>query len=281
MDFPSSFFYRTPNGTNVHYTQIGNKSGPLVILLHGLGGSNKTFESLLSYLSPHENRLVSVDLEGFGQTALSSPDTTLSIIRYVNDLEHLVASLQSSSPDTPVSTITLIGHSLGAIVSMHYASKHPSQIRRLVLLGSGRSIAHIPPARERMLGMAAKTRKEGIQAAADMAASTNFPLQGSVAPEIRESVREAVSSCDAEAYARACEAVADLNHVDPCYSLIEAPTLLLAGSEDIISPVERSLGLKELIGDNASVKVLEGVGHQMILQDLTGSAEAIQDLMSM
>ncbi|OQD84847.1 hypothetical protein PENANT_c011G05551 [Penicillium antarcticum] len=82
--------------------------------------------------------------------------------------------------------IILIGHSLGAIVSMHYASRHPSQIRGLVLLGAGRSIAHIPAARERMLGMAAKTREEGIQAAADMAASSNFPPQGLVASETRD-----------------------------------------------------------------------------------------------
>jgi pimeloyl-ACP methyl ester carboxylesterase len=220
-----------------------------------------------------------VDFEGFGQTELSSPDTILSISRYVNDLEHLVAYLQMPSQDTAERKLVLIGHSLGAIVSMHYASRHPSQIGGLALLGAGRSIAHIPAARERMLGMATKTRKEGIQAAADMAATSNFPLQGSVAPETKEVVRQAVNSCDAEAYARACEAVADLNHLDPDYSSINVPTLLLAGTGDIISPVERSLGLKELIGDNAWVRVLEGVGHQMLLQDLKGSVEAIQELL--
>jgi pimeloyl-ACP methyl ester carboxylesterase len=280
MGTPStSFYHKTHNGKNVHYTQTGNKLGPLVILLHGLGGSTKTFESLLPFLSPHLNRLVCVDFEGFGQTALSTPETVLSIPRYVNDLEHLVASLQNHSQDPAGTKLILIGHSLGAIVSMHYASRHPSQIRGLALLGPGQSIAHISAARERMLGLAAKTRMEGIQAAADMAAISNFPLQGWVAPKIRECVREAVNSCETEAYARACEAVADLNHLDPDYSSINAPTLLLAGSGDIISPVERSLGLKELIGNDAWVRVLDGVGHQMLLQDLTGSSQAIQELM--
>jgi pimeloyl-ACP methyl ester carboxylesterase len=280
MDTPAiSFYHKTANGTNLHYTQTGNELGPLIILLHGLGGSTKTFESLLPFLSPHLNRLVCVDFEGFGQTALSTPETVLSIPRYVNDLEYLVASLQDHSQYTAGTKLILIGHSLGAIVSMHYASRHPSQIRGLALLGPGRSIAHISAARERMLGLAAKTRMEGIQAAADMAAISNFPTQGSVALEARESVREAVNSCDAEAYARACEAVANLNHLDPDYSSINAPTLLLAGSGDIISPVERSLGLKELIGDGAWVRVLDGVGHQMLLQDLTGSVEAIQELL--
>ncbi|KAF3387713.1 hypothetical protein F1880_001379 [Penicillium rolfsii] len=280
MNTPStSSYYKTPNGTNVHFTQTGNPSGPLIILLHGLGGSTETFRPILQSLSPQVNRLVCVDFEGFGKTALSSPDNTLSLPRYVDDLEHLVASLQDYPGGLSERKLLFIGHSLGAIVSMHYASRHPDQVRGLALLGAGRSVAHIPIGRERMLGLATKTRIEGIQAAAEMAATSNFPLQGTVEPELRQSVREAVASCDAESYARACEAVASLDHLDPDYSQISAPTLLLTGSGDIISPPERSVGLQKLIGDNAWVVTLEGVGHQMILQNLEGSVEAIQTLL--
>jgi pimeloyl-ACP methyl ester carboxylesterase len=194
-------------------------------------------------------------------------------------LEHLVASLQGPSEGSSGRKLLFIGHSLGAIVSMHYTSRHPDQVRGLALLGAGRSVAHIPAARERMLGLAAKTRTEGIQAAAEMAATSNFPLQGTVEPELRQTIREAVASCDAESYARACESIAGLDHLDPDYSLISAPTLLLAGSGDIISPPERSVGLQDLIGDNAWVNILEGVGHQMILQNLEGSIEAIKTLL--
>lgn len=278
MNTPStSFYYKTPIGTNLHYTQTGNPSGPLVILLHGLGGSTKTFQPILQSLSPQVNRLICVDLEGFGQTTLSSPSTTLSVPRYVDDLEHLVASLQSSDGASS-GKLLFIGHSLGSIISMHYASRHPDQIQGLVLLGPGRSIAHIPAARERMLGLAAKARTEGIQAVADMAAISNFPLNSTVPLETRQVVREAVASCDAEAYAKACEAIASFDHLDPDYSSICAPTLLLAGSGDIISSPELSVGLQALIGDNAMVKILEAVGHQMILQDFEGSTDAIKSL---
>ncbi|KAJ5913659.1 hypothetical protein N7504_002542 [Penicillium tannophilum] len=279
MDTSSaSFYYKTPNGTNLHFTQAGNPSGSLVVLLHGLGGSTKTFQPIVQSLSPQIHRLICVDLEGFGQTPLSSPSTTLSVLRYVDDLEHLVAHLQGSL-GAPSGKLLFIGHSLGSIISMHYASKHPNQIRGLILLGPGRSIAHIPAARERMLGLAAKARTEGIEAVADMAAISNFPLKGTVPPETRQVVRQAVASCDAEAYAKACEAIADVDHLDPEYSSICAPTLLLAGSHDIISSPQISFGLQELIGDNAQVKVLGGIGHQMILQDFEGTTEAIKSLL--
>ncbi|KAJ5650232.1 uncharacterized protein N7484_003955 [Penicillium longicatenatum] len=276
MNTPStSFYHKTPNGTKLHFTQTGNPSGPLVILLHGLGGSTKTFEPILQCLSPQINRLICVDLEGFGQTALSSPDTILSVPRYVDDLEHLVASLQSS-PGVSSGKLLFIGHSLGSIISMHYASRHPNRIRGLVLLGPGRSIAHVPAARERMLGLAAKARTEGIQTVADMAAISNFPLEGMVPPEVRQIVRETVASCDAEAYARACEAIAGLDHLDPDYNSICAPTLFLVGGGDIISTPDSAGGLQQLIGKNSTVKVLEGVGHQMILHNFEGSTEAIK-----
>ncbi|KAJ5430382.1 hypothetical protein N7491_007398 [Penicillium cf. griseofulvum] len=262
MDSPRSFYYNTPNGTHLHCTENGNPSGSLVILLHGLGGSTETFQPLLQYLSPSKNRLISVDFEGFGKSAFSSPDVTLSIPRYCWARSR--------------GKLLLIGHSLGAIVSMHYASKAADQLRGLVLLGPGRSIANIPAARDRMLDLAKKTRAEGIQAAADTAAVSNFPLQREISSRLRQIVRDAVASCDAEAYAKTCEAVASFDHVDPDYSRINIPTLLLAGGDDVISPPERSVALAELIGDNSSVKVLEGVGHQMILQDLDGSVEAIK-----
>ncbi|EED21410.1 valacyclovir hydrolase, putative [Talaromyces stipitatus ATCC 10500] len=277
-----SSYIRTSNGTKVNINQSGNPRGPLIILLHGLGGSTETFTPLLPYLYPETNRLISVDLEGFGKTGLSSPEVKLSIPRYVDDLDSIVASLQGSGEEEREGTsqrkIVIIGHSLGSIIAMHYAGAHPEIIDGLVLLGAGRSIAHIPAARERMLSLATKARTEGISAVADVAAISNFPppeqwhsmTTTETREELREIVRRAVMDCDAEAYAKACEAVAGLDHLDPDYGNITAPTLLLAGSGDMISPLDRSMGLKDLIGGNAWVKVLDGVGHQMTLQDLDG-----------
>ncbi|KAL4790927.1 Alpha/Beta hydrolase protein [Aspergillus venezuelensis] len=271
-----SCYHETANGTKTHYTTVGNPKGTLIILVHGLGGSTDTFAPLIPQLRPQIYRIVCVDLEGFGKTPLSSPDTVPSVSHYVDNLESLVASLQGAK-EAPMTTI-LIGHSLGGIITTQYAALHPENILGLALLGSGRSIANIPAARERMLSMAAKVRAEGIAAAAEMAAFSNFPSIIEVPSDMRDTVRASVMKSDPEGYARACEAIAGLNHVDPDYSRITAPTLLLAGSGDVISPPERSYGIKGLIGNNAWVTVLEGVGHQLILQDLEGSVRALIEL---
>ncbi|KAL4872393.1 Alpha/Beta hydrolase protein [Aspergillus spectabilis] len=269
----TSDYHTTPNGTTIHFTQTGNLNGTPIVLLHGLGGSTETFRPLLPYLHPEQYRLICVDLEGFGKTSLSSPEVALSITRYVDDLESLVTSLQGSDEGH---SLLLIGHSLGGIIATHYAARHPQAIQGLALLGTGRSIAHIPAARERMLSLAAQTRKEGIDAAAETAANSNFPSTGEIDPKLHDAIREAVGKSDVEGYAKACEAVADLRHVDPEYARITVPTLLIAGSEDVISPPERSVGVKEAIGDNAWVEVLPAVGHQCVLQDLDGCVRAFE-----
>ena len=131
----------------------------------------------------------------------------------------------------------MFGHSLGTVVAMHYAAKCPENVAGLVLFTGTQSASHIPAVRQRMLDLAASTRKHGIAFAADNAAKSNFPAdeQRPMDPGLRQEVSKAVARSDPEGYAQTCEAIASLDHKDPDYSLITAPTMLVAGDLDVIS----------------------------------------------
>ncbi|KAL6151933.1 hypothetical protein ACJBU6_08826 [Exserohilum turcicum] len=275
LQTPTSHYFTTRSGTKFHYLQGGEPLSPLLVCLHGLGGSTETFLPLVPFF-PQDYNIILVDFQGFGKTPLSDGQQ-ISIAGHVADLSDLIASLQG--PQT--SGIVFIGHSLGAIVALQYAARYPDQIKGLALLGTGRAAGHIPAARKRMLDLADAVRKKGICVAAEAAAVSNFyedTPERAVDPAVRETVRSEVSASDPEAYAQTCEAIVDLEHKDPAYAKIQCPVLFVAGDKDIISPVQKSVDLSALIGGKSWVDVVKS-GHQPILQDLPGVTTAIDGLL--
>jgi 3-oxoadipate enol-lactonase len=266
-------FLTTKNQTKLHFVESGKLGGKLIICLHGLGGSIDTFTPLLPFLE-NTYRVVRVDFEGLGKSPLTFQDKPLSIARYASDLGDLVSHVQTDC--NSVSPVVIIGHSLGSIVALHFAASNPSVVGGLVLLGVGRSASHIAVVRQRMLDMAAQTRKQGIDYAANMASTTNFPpdSERQVDPAARDFIRRQVAGSDPEGYAKTCEAVADLSHRDPDYPLIKCDSLLIAGDMDTISPVNRAEGLQPLLGGKNRLTVVRS-GHQPILEDSKGVEAAL------
>ncbi|CZT18400.1 uncharacterized protein RCC_04244 [Ramularia collo-cygni] len=280
FDSPSQFF-DIEGGPRIHYTQNGNPAGPLLICLHGLGGSLATFVPLLPHLPSDKYNIVSVDFEGFGKTALVSEQ--LSVQNYVEDLALFVTHLQSSSPTGAAcseSPIIIIGHSLGSIVALHYTAQYPCKVSGLGLLGVGRSASHIAVAKQRMLRLAERVKDEGIESAATLAMSTNFAAGEDNEDGRREFVRREVLASDPKAYAMVCETTVSLEHVDPDFARIKCPVVFISGQGDVISPPGKAREISYLLSGKTVVEVVRG-GHQPILSDLHGTADALAELFRM
>ncbi|KAJ3961654.1 hypothetical protein N0V92_001627 [Colletotrichum tropicale] len=281
VSVPTSCYITTSSGTKAHYLLAGDPSGPPLVCLHGLGGSTETFQGLLPVL-PSSYKIALVDFQGFGKTPLADRTGKLTIAGHVADLHDLLTSLQESSQKQGnTSKAIIIGHSLGAIVALHYAAQHADNVAGLVLLGPGRAIGHIPAARQRMLDLAANVREKGILFGAEMATKSNFyedTPDRSADPVAREAVRKMVAASDPEAYAQTCEALVDLEHVDPEYAAIKCPAAFIAGDKDMISPAGRSQELSNLLGGESWVEVVKS-GHQPILEDLEAVEQAVTRLL--
>ena len=169
----TSKYYTTTTGTELHYIQTGSASGPLLLCLHGLGGSTDTFIPLLPHLPPSYT-IVLLDFQGFGDSPLTASSNTISVANHVTDVGDLIAALQGASSTPRPGEIVIIGHSLGAIVALQYAAKHPEAVGGLALLGVGRAAGHIPAARQRMCDLATAVRTKGITFAAEVATKSNF-----------------------------------------------------------------------------------------------------------
>ncbi|KAI1851580.1 hypothetical protein JX266_003042 [Neoarthrinium moseri] len=160
---------------------------------------------------------------------------------------------------------------------MHLAASFPPLVAGLLLIGAARSGSHILPVRQRILDMAANTRQNGVEWAAELASKSNFPPVDKrlVDDRFRKEIYAAVARSNAEAYAWTCEMIVDESHKDPEYVNINCPTVLVAGDLDIISPVERSTELSKLIGSETCWVEAVKSGHQPILEDQVGVVGAM------
>ena len=226
-------------------------SGPPLILVHGLGGTANVWQPQVGDLA-ERHTVVRFDLQGSGR----SPATgALSIDRWVADIEHLMARLG-------LDRAAFAAHSLGTLIVQHFAARHPHRVERLVLLGVNR--APEESRRQTVRDRAAKVRKEGMMAIADgviKAALSEDTRQRK--PEVVACVREMLLRQDPEGYARSCEAVAESVGAD--LARIVSPVLLVAGSEDTVSPPASSERMAADL-EHARVEVLHGCGHWLTLE---------------
>ena len=111
------------DGLRLHYVVEGR--GPAVIFVHGLGGFA---ESWRHNVRPLANRatVYSVDLPGFGESAKPRTHYRLS---------YFASALRGFMDGLGIAQASLVGHSLGAAVSVTLALTHPTRVERLAFVG--------------------------------------------------------------------------------------------------------------------------------------------------
>ncbi|MFH1242979.1 MAG: alpha/beta hydrolase, partial [Pseudomonadota bacterium] len=102
-------------------------SGKTVWCVHGLTANCRCWDVLAEAISP-DHRVVAMDLRGRGLSG--SPPTGYSI-------EHHCRDILSLLNEPRVERIVLMGHSLGAYISLVFAAQFPERIDRVILVDGG------------------------------------------------------------------------------------------------------------------------------------------------
>jgi pimeloyl-ACP methyl ester carboxylesterase len=98
-------------------------TGPPMLLVHGLGSSHAHWLAVTRKFARH-HQVLAPDLPGFGRSPLEARDTGVEANAKL--ISRLVDELQEP--------VILVGHSLGALVTMLVAADRPSDIAGLVLV---------------------------------------------------------------------------------------------------------------------------------------------------
>lgn len=232
----------TSNGQEIGYVEAGGGSETPIVFLHGVGSDKSVWNPQLAYFG-RERRALGFDYPGYGDSDAALEGTTR---------DDYASAIISGMNELGIDRAHICGLSLGGIVAIAMHARAPERCASLVLADTfavhpdGRSI------HERSLAGSADLR--GMAEA-----RVGRLLAHSANPEVRREVVETMSRIDPAAYRIGAEAVwlADQRHRA---AAIDAPTLILVGEEDFITPVDLSNELLDLI-PQARMQVIAGAGH--------------------
>lgn len=120
-DLPDLRFVSTPSFT-LHVADFGG-DGPPLLLVHGLGGSWSNWMAVGAGLA-EAGRVAAVDLPGFGS---SPPGPDFALATHARAVEELLRTWEWSD-------VTLIGNSMGGLVSEMASAVAPDLVSDLILV---------------------------------------------------------------------------------------------------------------------------------------------------
>jgi 3-oxoadipate enol-lactonase len=232
----------------VELTFDSRGNGAPVLFAHAIGYDRSLWDRTLPHLSPNRSALL-VDLRGHGRSPAPPGPYTVGML--ADDCAALLDLLG-------VDAVDFVGLSLGGMVGQAFALRHPQRLRRLVLANT--SSGYGPEAHVIWDERKQRVREGGVRAIRDLAITRGF--SEAFRREHPEAVAAAIApvmACPVEGYAGCCDAIASLD-LAAQLPRIAAPTLAIAGSLDVGTPVEMLRGIAAAI-PGAQLAVIEGAAH--------------------
>ena len=239
--------------TGFSYLEAG--AGPPLVLLHGIGSSAESWRDQLAGLADIRH-VLAWDAPGYGAST-PLPSARPTVADYADRLALLLDALG-------LERIALAGHSLGALIAGAFAARRPGRVERLVLadaaIGHGVDpAAPLPPrVRLRLDDLAAHGPEEFARRRAPRL------LSAAATPAQLERVHETMARIDPAGYRQAVAMLAQGN-LRADAGAITAPTLVLCGSEDAVTPPEGNRALAAAIAHARYVELADA-GHASYIE---------------
>lgn len=229
-----------------------------VVFVHGAGLDHSWFGLQSRYFGYHGRNVLALDLPGHGRSG-GAPIAT------IGGMADWIFSLLDS---LHLENVSVVGHSMGALVATELASRHSTRVERIALIGVSYPMKVGEPYLE--------AAKRDDPAAFDMSTiwghAAAVPLGGNPNPGMW-------MYGDTLARLRRLAPGVLHNDLKACNDYqfagdVQCPALFILGSRDVMTPPRNAKALMEKI-PQAKSTVIEGSGHSLMAEAPDATLDAL------
>jgi len=241
-------------GLSLHYSDLNPGGAPIAILLHGLGATGDSWQLQFPALIESGFRILAPDMRGFGKSTYPEGPNSPQIM--AADVANFLSRLE-------VTSVNVVGISMGGTIALQFALDHPSMVDSLLLVNT---FARLRPNKiSYWLFYSIRfllIQVLGIPNQARFVVKRLFPY-----PEqefLRETFYKQIIQANPTGYRSAIRSFVNFNVTDRL-SEIQSPTLVVTGDKDSVVPPRTQKELVEKI-PNAQHVVINNAGHAVIVE---------------
>ena len=226
---------------------------PAVVFLHGAGFDHTTWALHSRWFAHHGFGVLAPDLPGHGRSA-GAPLPTIA------DMADWTASLLDAAG---VSKAHLIGHSMGSLIALETAARHPARVSALSLIGTAATMTVGPD----LLKAAEANEHDAVDMVSIWGLGYQAELGGSLAPGLwmHSGAQRVLENCRPGVLFNDLSACNAYQNALAAAATITVPTTLILGERDMMTPARSGKALAAAL-PNARTMVLPGAGHMMMVE---------------
>jgi pimeloyl-ACP methyl ester carboxylesterase len=237
---------------------------PTIVLLHGAGFDHSTWALHSRWFAHHSYSVLAPDLPGHGRSSGAALPT-------IADMAEWTAALIDAAGATKA---RLVGHSMGSLIALETAARHPAKVSALGLIGTAATMTVGPDL--------LKAAEANDQAAIDMVSIWGLGFQaelgGSLAPGLwmHSGAQRVLEQCRPGVLFNDLSACNSYQNALAAAAQIKVPATFILGERDMMTPARAGKTLAAALPNSRTV-VLRGAGHMMMAEQPDQLLAALRD----
>jgi pimeloyl-ACP methyl ester carboxylesterase len=237
---------------------------PTIVLLHGAGFDHSTWALHSRWFAHHGHNVLAPDLPGHGRTSGAALPTIAEMADWTAALLDAAGAAKAR----------LVGHSMGSLIALETAARHPAKVSALGLIGTAATMTVGPD----LLRAAEANDQSAIDMVSIWGLGFQAELGGSLAPGLwmHSGAQRVLEQCRPGVLFNDLTACNSYQNALAAAAQIKVPATFILGERDMMTPAKAGKTLAAALPNSRTV-VLRGAGHMMMAEQPDQLLAALRD----